>query len=395
MWILAISADGAVPVHFKVADGNTEDSTTHIETWDILRELVGSPNFLYVADCTLCTKKALKHIAQNHGRFVTIMPRTRKEDKLFRDWLQVNRMDWEEVARKPHPRLVDGPPDIIVPATSPIPDPDGFRVVWYRSSLKMERDAQLRHDAIYSASKALLGLEKRLNGPRSRFHCRAGVAKVAEGILREHAAAKWLRFEVTTVEKETFRKDGPGRPGKNTRWRRSVKTRYALKWELNQENVDYDARCDGVFPLITNCPPEELSDRQLLDTYKSKQPLIEKRHHIFKNVEDTVPLFLKNVGRIEAFLFMAFVALMVQALVERELQATMANMNFCDIPIYPENRPCSAPSAARAFEIFQDVQRRLLTDGHHTVQRFDPELTTLQARVLGFLGIPESTYSRL
>ena len=27
LWILTISADGAIPVHFKVADGNTEDST--------------------------------------------------------------------------------------------------------------------------------------------------------------------------------------------------------------------------------------------------------------------------------------------------------------------------------------------------------------------------------
>jgi len=50
LWILTVSADGAVPVHVKVADGNTEDSTTHRATWEVLRDLVGSPNFLYVAD---------------------------------------------------------------------------------------------------------------------------------------------------------------------------------------------------------------------------------------------------------------------------------------------------------------------------------------------------------
>src|SRR5207237_626164 len=33
VWILTTCADGAVPFTFKMADGNTEDSTTHIATW--------------------------------------------------------------------------------------------------------------------------------------------------------------------------------------------------------------------------------------------------------------------------------------------------------------------------------------------------------------------------
>ena len=41
LWILTISADGSVPVRFKVADGNTADTTTHVETWNALEKLVG------------------------------------------------------------------------------------------------------------------------------------------------------------------------------------------------------------------------------------------------------------------------------------------------------------------------------------------------------------------
>ncbi len=32
VWILTVTGDGAVPVHYSVADGNTNDSPTHIET---------------------------------------------------------------------------------------------------------------------------------------------------------------------------------------------------------------------------------------------------------------------------------------------------------------------------------------------------------------------------
>jgi len=40
----------------------------------VLRGLVGSPNFLYVADSKLCTREALKHIHEHGGRFITVLP---------------------------------------------------------------------------------------------------------------------------------------------------------------------------------------------------------------------------------------------------------------------------------------------------------------------------------
>jgi len=52
---ITISADGAVPVHCKTYDGNQTDDQIHIETWSFLRDLVGHADFLYVADCKLCT----------------------------------------------------------------------------------------------------------------------------------------------------------------------------------------------------------------------------------------------------------------------------------------------------------------------------------------------------
>ncbi|MEA3292778.1 MAG: hypothetical protein U9Q71_10825, partial [Pseudomonadota bacterium] len=41
--------------HHKVYSGNRTDDTTHIETWNTLRKITPSADFLYVADCKLCT----------------------------------------------------------------------------------------------------------------------------------------------------------------------------------------------------------------------------------------------------------------------------------------------------------------------------------------------------
>ncbi len=85
VWILTVSADGAVPLAYRLADGNTSDDPTHVPTWDGLVELLGRSDFLYVADSKLCSRPAMGHIAGNGGRFVTVLPRSRAEDGAFRD----------------------------------------------------------------------------------------------------------------------------------------------------------------------------------------------------------------------------------------------------------------------------------------------------------------------
>lgn len=390
LWILTVSADGAVPVHFKVADGNTEDSTTHVETWEVLRGLVGSPNFLYVADSKLCTRETLKHIHEHGGSFITVLPRSRKEDALFKTWLQTHPPAWEEVARKPHPRWKHGPPDVFRAVPSPIPDADGFRLFWYESSHKMERDAQARRSAIQTAWKALEDFAARLQGPRPRRRTRAAGAAAVEGLLAASGAERWVSYEVVAVDEASFHQEKRGRPGQHTRWRRRLKRRVRLTWQLREAEIAADARADGIFPLLTN--RRDLTAGAILEAYKSKQPLVEQRHDLLKNVAAATPMCLKSVSRIEALLFLLFVALLVHALIEREVRAAMAARDITALPLYPEDRECKAPSTDRILEVFGPLQRHLLSHKGRVVQRFDPELTTLQRRLLAFLGISPKAF---
>ena len=390
LWILTVSADGAVPVHFKVTDGNTEDSTTHLETWTVLRALVGSADFLYVADSKLCTRETLKHIHEQGGRFLTVLPRTRQEDARFKAWLQAHTPAWTEVARKPDPRRPHGPLDVFRACPAPIPDADGFRLIWYESSQKMERDAQVRRDAIQAAGTALDELAARLQGPRPRFRTRAAVAGAVERLLAAHGATRWVTYEVGVVEEASFRQEKRGRPGTATRWRRRLKTRFRLTWALRETQTAADARTDGLFPLLTNDPT--LTAGQLLEAYKSKQPLVEKRHDLLKNVEGATPVYLKSISRIEALLCLHFVALLVHALIERDVRAAMARKAIPELPLYPEDRVCKAPSAARILEIFGSLQQHVLGKTGQVIQRFDPDLTPLQRKLLSCLGVSPAAF---
>ena len=79
VYSITISADGAVPVHCKVYDGNTSDDSVHQDTWEFLRQIAGHADFLYVADSKLCTRENMSHIASRQGRFLTVLPRTRSD----------------------------------------------------------------------------------------------------------------------------------------------------------------------------------------------------------------------------------------------------------------------------------------------------------------------------
>lgn len=76
LYILTVSDDGAVPLYFHATSGNVVDDQTHQATWKILAELVGRPDFVYVADCKLATTDNLHEIARQGGRFISILPAT-------------------------------------------------------------------------------------------------------------------------------------------------------------------------------------------------------------------------------------------------------------------------------------------------------------------------------
>jgi transposase len=256
----------------------------------------------------------------------------------------------------------------------------------------MESDAQFRRNAIQSAWTRLQKLKARLEGARPRFRKQTAVARAIEEILNKNQAERWIGYEVSTEEKATFRQESRGRPGKNTRWRRKTKTSFKINWELREDRVAYDARCDGLFPLMTNCKKEEFSTLDVLDAYKSKQPFVEKRHDLLKNVEAAIPMYLKNVSRMEALLFLLFVVLLVHALIERQLRQAMKARGVNTLPLYPEHRQCKAPSAARILEVFENLQRHLLYQSGLHIQRFDVEFTDLQKELLDLLDVSSDAF---
>jgi transposase len=127
------------------------------------------------------------------------------------------------------------------------------------------------------------------------------------------------------------------RTGKDTRYRRTTTVVFVPSFTLNTEGIRASAAADGIFPLITNIPTEAKTPLELLQIYKY-QPFIEMRHEQLKTAAKIVPVNLKSPERIEAFLFLYFIAVVIHALIERDVRKAMAARDIAAIPLYPEER---------------------------------------------------------
>ena len=105
-------------------------------------------------------------------------------------------------------------------------------------------------------------LSAKLRSTRTRYREESKVLKEVEKRLDKCGAKEWITYAVNAVEEESFLQETKGRPGPDTRYRRQVKERFRLVFDLDHEKLDDALRQDGVFPLVTN--DRTLSAAQLL-----------------------------------------------------------------------------------------------------------------------------------
>ncbi len=211
----------------------------------------------------------------------------------------------------------------------------------------------------------------------------------AHKILRRHKVLQYFRYWTYEHESSQFRQERPGRPGRGTKYVKEIEKRWSVSYEINTIAIEYDKKSDGMYPLLSN--DRELSAAQAFEAHK-RQPKLEKRFEQLKSVHEIAPVFLKNEGRIEALFFVYFLALLVQALIERQMRLAMEKEGIEELPLYPEERKSKHPTAELILKLFSHLQCNVLSSNGTEFKRFHPELTELQAQVLKLLGVAENGF---
>jgi len=383
---LNITADGHVPLSYKLFDGNTTDDVTHIPNWNGLRTLLAKEDFIYVADCKLCSHDNLTHIAANGGSFITIVPKDRKVVKRFMKHLKENEVIWQDALCVENSRKKT---EMNVFRTYEAePTKEGFRIIFVHSSSKQKDDETRRRKRIEKAIAKLEELSPKLNAYhlKTKKEIKVAVDKICKNIK------EFIDVKILTDRKQVKVKASPGRPSPTKSiYKYKWEFTHRIQWQPNEQALVRASKTDGIFPLITNTV---LEASEVLKKYKS-QPFLEKRMYTKKTVLEVAPVFLKREHRIEAMLFLYFVALMIVSLIERKIRMNMANEDIDKLPILPQGMNTKKPTWNNLRYFYRNVHlSQIIRDGV-CIQALVQGLNDLHKQINRLLEIPESVYRHL
>lgn len=388
---LNVTGDGAVPISHDIYSGNRTDDTIHRSNVDRLREILGRTDFIYVADSKVCTRENLAHIGKYGGKFVTVLPRTRAEDKRFRKALREGaHVRWRQILEIENKRRKSEPPDVYYStADGPVETSEGYRIVWVRSSQKMEHDALAREASLKKAEAELFDLNARLN--RGKLRNRGPIRKKVKDILQKHNCQSFIDVRITSQTHIQTKRLRRGRPRKDDPVKEVRTQIYHLEVLRNKDTLRAESRTDGVFPLVTNLKSGATPKKEVLLIYKY-QPYIEKRHALCKSELEVAPVYLKKPMRAVGLVHAMFLAMMLDALIERTLRLGMIRDDIEALPILPEGRMTKTPTTARLLEMFSDVCWYEFERGGEIVT-FPIKLSDLQKQLLRLLDMDPSVYA--
>jgi transposase len=386
VYSLTISADGAVPVHYKAYPGNRTDDTTHIETWTTLCTITGKPDFLYVADCKVCTDTQLQRIVSHGGRVVTIMPETWKESGLFKDQLRKRGKAKRIILR----RKVESHETTIETfscfAEEQFTIEKGYRLHWIHSTEKRKRDRQARENALRKLEQQLAELNSKLN--QRQLKTRRQIQQRLDKLLASNDARRFVHASIGQTASVHRVQKRPGRPGPGTTYSVRTKKLFILLWNRDVHALRNELRVDGVFPLLST--DNSISAKEALLAYKY-QPHLE-RFSQYKSVLNAAPLLFKKIERVEAITYLYFLALILQAVIERSVRSQMKREDIDALPIYPEDRLAHHPTTAKIVALFRDISAYSIERKGRIVDQYRDDLSEMQRKVLSLLTISERKY---
>ena len=384
---LSVTGDGSVPLVHQIYEGNQTDDRLHPENHQRLRRLLQRSDFIYVADCKLATEENLRRIAGCGGRFVSVMPRTWKEDGAFRRRVRAGQGQWVHLLSRRNNRQPDSKMDRYYLAPGNY-HAHGYRLLWIRSTQKAEQDAETRTRRITQSWEALKALQSRLN--TYQLKNRGAIDQAILKILQTHHTQAWISYQIQAHREYHKRYSRRGRPKESQKARWGWKQYFSVSFSIDQKGLEQESLTDGVFPLIANLSEEDYPAKRVLEIYKL-QPFLEKRHSQIKTWQELTPVLLKKDERVVAYLHLHVMALMVATLIERQLRQAMKRRSITALPLYPEGRLCPYPTMFDIVRVFRGIERYEVSEGEKVIL-FPAKLNPLQKQVLEFLEVPISLY---
>jgi transposase len=211
----------------------------------------------------------------------------------------------------------------------------------------------------------------------------------------EHIESLLNKYDYTTLETVRARVAQALRLNRTGRYFevRVTKTRaqvapLRMTWRVCPPRVRAEARWDGIYAIITNLPVTTHTPDAVMEIYKDQYHVEWRFRDVNQLPIQVRPLWLKNPARIEALVFLVMLAVLVFALIERQVRHTNTTTGRPIVGLMPEKRDTLKPKGQRLLRAFQYMSVVVL-ESPRGRRYYLSELTAVQRQIVAALGLAD------
>jgi len=385
MFSMSVNEDG-VPLIGRMIDGNSSDNQEfrwHLAQIDDM--LAGMRETVMIADCKLCTYETMVMALERDLAILTLLPESFSLQRQLRETASQEELPLlytSESGFQYHGR------SYVVPHAWTSESGDNqiskWRYLVVHSAELAERREEINR---YKRDEERQRIDKLLaDWKKTAYACQPDAEKVA----RDKIAVSDLCFhdiEFHVEKGQVPAKRGRGRP----KGPPEMVQGFVIRAEVRpRESVSRQFSPDNMFVLVTNITDRRrLSEDRMLTSYK-EQWVIESAFKWLKGPAAISPIYLKLPSRVKVLGFVYLIALMISALIQRELRRSLAKRGGkCPHGYYRTETPTTV-GIMRLFENIGFLRVEYQGKTHAELQLFKPE----HIEVLELLGVPE-LYERI
>ena len=386
VWSMSVSSDHAFPLFQQAYSGNTADSTTYVEQWQRLIDLIGRRDFLYVADSKLICHQSMAHIHVNDGFFVAPAPMYESYKKVFEDALDNHDRQWLIEYKGRFNRGFEVPMDF------KYEDKDyRLRMIILFDHGLFARKQKTLQNRIDKTQKAFEQISTKLN--RYKLKSYDAIDKACSAILKRHHTKDFFTYRIINEPITTYKNKHRGRPSKKAKPEQIaiVQDHFKLELILDQNALDHAISRCGYYPLLTNQSPEQLSIEDAMLAHKKQY----KSEHTFRRAKGPYsiePVYLHTPERIEAFLLLFKIALQMVVLIERTARKNICERDYGLDNFMPNRVDVRNPRSEYMLKEFEDIVKGEMPLPDGNTYGFVSELNKLQRDILSVLEVPLNYY---
>ena len=386
VWSMSVSSDHAFPLFQQAYSGNTADSTTYVEQWQRLIDLIGRRDFLYVADSKLICHQSMAHIHDNDGFFVAPAPMYESYKKVFEDALDNHDRQWLIEYKGRFNRGFEVPMDF------KYEDKDyRLRMIILFDHGLFARKQKTLQNRIGKTQKAFEQISAKLN--RYKLKSYDAIDKACSAILKRHHTKDFFTYRIINEPITTYKNKHRGRPSKKAKPEQIaiVQDHFKIDLILDQNALDRALSRCGYYPLLTNQSQEQLSIEDAMLAHKKQY----KSEHTFRRAKGPYsiePVYLHTPERIEAFLLLFKIALQMVVLIERTARKNICERDYGLDNFMPNRVDVRNPRSEYMLKEFEDIVKGEMPLPDGNTYGFVSELNKLQRDILSVLEVPLNYY---